>query len=275
MKKLLFLILFCSVVLSCNKTELPAPIGSTSTPTNPPISTNPTDPTDNKTVELTGPIFVNGLPLLKRVDDSINGITEYFYDESKREVRITNSKSPIAETTYKYNGELRIEANFTKNPNYVSPNPQFIVNTAPQFYEYDSQNRIIVRSSSIGKSFYAYNEVDNTIKESTRSLLATNPQTVPSSGYKFDKRGNLIEFTQTDQLVEYTHDDKIKPNSFSPSSNSALPGGISKNNVITIKKIDGWFGNSFVTYKYTYNKYNLPITSTNDMGDVITYTYYE
>jgi hypothetical protein len=152
---------------------------------------------------------------------------------------------------------------------------QFILNTAPQFYEYDSQNRIIVRSSSISKSFYAYNEVDNTIKESTRSLLETNPQTRPLGGYKFDKKGNLIEFTQTDQLVEYTYDEKIKPNSFSPSSNSALPGGISKNNPITIKKTDGWFGNSFVTYKYTYNKYNLPITSTNDMGDVTTYTYYE
>ncbi len=85
----------------------------------------------------------------------------------------------------------------------------------------------------------------------------------------------MIEFTQPDQLNEYTYDDKIKPNSFSPSSNSAYPGGMSKNNVLSAKVTGGWFGNSFVTYKYTYNKYNLPITSTSDKGDVITYTYYE
>ena len=275
MKKLLFFLLFCGVIISCGKTDLPAPMGSTIPPSNPPISTNPTDPTVSKIVELTGPIFVNGLPLLKRVDDSINGITEYFYDESKREIRITSNKSAIGETNYKYNGDLKVEVNFTKNPNYVSPNPQFIINTAPQFYEYDNQNRVIVRNSAISKNFYVYNDVDNSIQESVRSLLETNPQTRPSGGYKFDKKGNLVEYTQTDQLVEYTHDDKIKPNSFNPSSNSTYPGGISKNNVLTMKKTDGWFGNSYVTYKYTYNKYNLPVTSTSDVGEVITYTYYE
>ena len=276
MKKLLFFLLFCGIIVSCGKTDLPAPIGNV--PSNPILPSNPvntTEPNENKVVELTGPIFVNGLPLLKKVDDSINGITEYFYDESKREVRIIKNKSAIAETRYKYNGDLKIEVNFIKNLNYVSPNPQFIINTAPQFYEYDNQNRVIVRNSAISKSFYVYNDIDNSIQESTRSLLESNPQTRPSGGYKFNNKGNLIEFTQTDQLVEYTHDDKIKPNSFNPSSNSASPGGISKNNVLTLKKTDGWFGNSYVTYKYTYNKYNLPITSTSDVGDVITYTYYE
>ena len=275
MKNFLFLLLFCGLVLSCNKTDLPTPIVNTFTPSNPPIPTNPTDPTGIKTVELTGPIFVNGLPLLKKVEDSVNGITEYFYDKSKREIRVTSNKSAIGEIRYKYNGDLRIEVNFTKNPNYVAPNSQFIVNTAPQFYEYDAKNRVIARNTAITKNFYTYNEVDNTIQESIKSLLETNPQTRPASKYKFDKKGNLIEFSQTDQLVEYTYDDKIKPNSFSPASNSATPGGISKNNALTVKKTDGWFGNSNATYKYTYNKYNLPLTSTSDVGDVITYTYYE
>jgi hypothetical protein len=275
MKKLLFFLLFCGIILSCGKTDLPAPMGNvTSTPN---ISGNPTttDPTQIKIVELTGPIFVNGLPLLKRVDDSVNGITEYFYDEFKREVRVTNSKSPISETTYKYNGDLRIEANFTKNPNYVSQNPQMTFNTAPQFLEHDNQNRMIARTSTISKNFYAYNDADNTIQESVRSFIETNPQTRPTSGYKFDKKGNLIEFTQEGQINEYTFDDKIKPNSFNPSSNSAYPGGMSKSNVLTARVTGGWFGNSYVTYKYTYNKYNLPVTSTSDKGDVITYTYYE
>jgi hypothetical protein len=273
MKKLLFLLLFCGIIISCGKTDLPAPMGNVSA--NPILPSNPTDPIDVKVPELTGPIFVNGLPLLKRVDDSINGITEYFYDEFKREIRITNNKSVVAETRYKYNNDLKIEANFTRNPNYISPNPQFVFNLSPQYYEYDNQNRVIVRNSATSKNFYAYNEADNSIQESSRSLLETNPQTRPSGNYRFDKKGNLIEFSQTDQLVEYTHDDKIKPNSFSPSSNSALPGGISKSNILTMKKTDGWFGNSYVTYKYTYNKYNLPVTSTSDTGDLITYTYYE
>jgi hypothetical protein len=275
MKKLLLFLLFCGVIVSCGKTDLPTPIGNPSTPSIPPISKNPNDPTNNKTGELTGPIFVNGLPLLKRVDDSVNGISEYFYDESKREIRITNSKSAISETRYQYNGDLKIEVNFTKNPNYVSQNPQMVFNTDPQFFEYDGQNRIIVTNSAISKSFFAYNDNENTIQVSSKSMIETNPQIRKTSTYKFDKKGNMIEFTQPDQLNEYTYDDKIKPNSFSPSSNSAYPGGMSKNNVLTANVTGGWFGNSFVTYKYTYNKYNLPITSTSDKGDVITYTYYE
>jgi hypothetical protein len=274
MKKLLFFLLFCGVIISCGKTDLPTPLGNALLP-DPSVVVNPNNPTEIKTVELTGPIFVNGLPLLKKVDDSINGITEYFYDEFKREIRITNNKSVVGETRYKYNGDLKIEVNFTRNPNYVSTNPQMVFNLSPQYYEYDNQNRVIVRNTSGSKNFYAYNEVDNIIQESTRSLLETNPQTRPSGSYKFDKKGNLIEYTQTDLNIEYTHDDKIKPNSFSPASNSASPGGISKNNILTLKKTDGWFGNSYVTYKYTYNKYNLPLTSTSDTGDVITYTYYE
>ena len=276
MKKLLFLLFFCGVIISCGKTDLPKPIGTVFIDPNVLINpTVPIIPTDNKPIELTGSIFVNGLPLLKRVDDSVNGITEYFYDESKREIRVTNNKSFISESRYKYNGDLKIEVNFTKNPNYVSPNPQYVFNTDPQFFEYDNKNRIVVRNSVVSKSFYVYNELDNTVQESNKSLIETNPQIRPGSGYKFNSKGNMIEFTQTGQIDEYTHDDKIKPNSFNPSSGSAYPGGMSKNNVLTAKSTGGWFGNSYVTYKYTYNKYNLPVTSTNDKGDVITYTYYE
>ena len=276
MKKLFFFLFFCGVIVSCGKTDLPAPMGNvTSNPTLPSNPIGTTNPAENKVVELSGSIFMNGLPLLKRVDDSVNGITEYFYDESKREVRVTNSKSVIAETRYKYNGDLKIEVNFTKNPNYVSPNPQMVFNTDPQFFEYDGRNRIIVTNSAISKNFFAYNDNDNTVQVSSKLLIETNPQIRPTSSYKFNSKGNMIEFTQPDQLNEYTYDDKIKPNSFSPSSNSAYPGGMSKNNVLTAKVTGGWFGNSFVTYKYTYNKYNLPITSTSDKGDVITYTYYE
>lgn len=276
MKKTLFFLLFCGFILSCGKTDLPTPIGNvppnSNLPSNPIVTTNPTE---NKTVELKGSIFVNGLPLLKRVDDSVNGITEYFYDESKREVRITNSKSVISETRYKYIGDLKIEANFTKNPNYISPNPQYVFNTDPQYYEYDTQNRIIVRTTAISKNFYAYNDTDNTIQESVKSLIETNPQIRLASGYKFNAKGNMIEFTQPDELNEYVYDDKIKPNSFNSSSNSSYPGGLSKNNVLTAKRTGGWFGNSYATYTYTYNKYNLPLTSTSDKGDVISYTYYE
>jgi hypothetical protein len=275
MKKILCFLFFCGVIVSCGKTDLPSPMGVV--PSNPNIPSNPTattKPTENKTVELTGPIFVNGLPLLKRVDDSVNGISEYFYDEFKREIRMTNTKSFISETRYKYNGELKIGANFTKNPNYVSPNPQYVFNTDPQYYEYDNRNRVVVSRSSINQSFYDYNDADNFIQVSSKSLLETNPKIRLTVAYKFAK-GNMIEFTQEGQINEYTFDDKTRPNSFSPSSNSATPGGLSKNNVLSEKVTGGWFGNSYTTYKYTYNKYNLPITSTNDKGDVITYTYYE
>ncbi len=276
MKKLLFSLLFCGIIVSCGKTDLPAPIGNVSSnpiPPNNPV--NIIEPTENKVVELTGPISVNGLPLLKKVDDSVNGISEYFYDEFKREVRITKNKFVIAETRYKYNGDLKIEVNFTRNPDYVSPNPQMTFNLSPQFFEYDNKNRVIATNSSSGQTFFAYNDTDNIVQVSSRSLIKTNPQTRPTSAYRFDKKGNMIEFSQEGQINEYTHDDKIKPNSFSLPSNSASPGGLSKNNILTERVTGGWFGNSYVTYKYTYNKYNLPVTSTNDKGDVITYTYYE
>ena len=272
MKKL-FLLLFCGVIVSCGKTDTPTPLGNAYIDPN--IPSYPTNPTDNKPVELTGSIFVNGLPLLKRVDDSVNGITEYYYDEFKRQVRTTNNKSFVLESRYKYNGDLMIEVSFIKNPDYVSPNPQFVFNTGSQFYEYDDKNRVSARTSTTSKFFYAYNDADNTIQESNKTLIETNPQIRLSSKYKFNSKGNLIEITQTDQIDEYTYDDKIKPNSFNPSSNSATPGGMSKSNLLTAKTTGGWFGNSYVTYKYTYNKYNLPVTSTNDKGDVITYTYYE
>jgi hypothetical protein len=275
MKKLLFFLFFCGVIVSCGKTDLPTPMGSVSSnPTLPSNPTNTTEPTEVKVPELTGSIFVNGLPLLKRVDDSVNGITEYFYDEFKREVRVTNNKSFISESRYKYNGDLKTQVNFTKNPNYVSPNPQYVFNTDPQFFEYDNRNRIIVSNSSTSQNFYAYNDADNFIQVSSKSLIETNPKIRLTSGYKFDK-GNMVEFTQEGQINEYTHDDKIKPNSFNVSSNSATPGGLSKNNILSEKVTGGWFGNSYTTYKYTYNKYNLPVTSTSDKGDVITYTYYE
>lgn len=276
MKKLLFFLLFCGVIASCGKTDLPTPSGIGYISPNVPI--NPTDPivpTDNKPVELTGSIFVNGLPLLKRADNSVNGIMEYYYDEFKREVRITYSKSFVLESRYKYNGDLMIEVSFIKNPDYVSPNPQYVFNAGSQFYEYDNKNRVSARTSTTSKFFYAYNDADNTIQESNTTSIETNPQIRLSSKYKFNSKGNLIEVTQTDQIDEYTYDDKIRPNSFNPSSNSATPGGISKSNVLTAKTTGGWFGNSYVTYKYTYNKYNLPVTSTNDKGDVTTYTYYE
>jgi hypothetical protein len=275
MKKLLFFLFFYGVIVSCGKTDLPAPKGSiSSNPSLPSNPTNTTNPTEVKVPELTGPIFVNGLPLLKRVDDSINGITEYFYDEFKREIRITNNKSFISESRYKYNGDLRIQVNFTKNPNYVSPNPQYVFNTDPQYFEYDNRNRIIVSNASTSQNFYAYNDADDFIQVSSKSLIETNPKIRLTSGYKFDK-GNMVEFTQEGQINEYTHDDKVKPNSFNVSSNSATPGGLSKNNILSEKVTGGWFGNSYTTYKYTYNKYNLPVTSTSDKGDVITYTYYE
>lgn len=276
MKKLLSFLFFGSIILSCGKTDLPKPIGTVfidpNVPTNPTV---PIIPADNKSVELKGPIFVNGLPLLKRADNSVNGISEYFYDEFKREVRITNNKSPISETRYKYNGDLTVEVNFTKNPDYVSPNPQFVLIADPQFFEYDTKNRVSARTSATSKFFYAYNDADNTVQESNKTFLETNPQIRLGSKYKFNSKGNLIEVTQTDQIDEYTYDDKIRPNSFNPSSNNTSPGGMSKSNVLTAKTTGGWFGNSFTAYKYTYNKYNLPVTSTNDKGDVITYTYYE
>ncbi len=282
MKKLLCFLFFCGVIVSCGKTDLPSPIGFVPANSVPPGATLPGDPEpinttkpDNKIVELTGPIFVNGLPLLKKVDDSVNGISEYFYDEFKREVRITKNKFVIAETRYKYNGDLKIEVNFTRNPDYVSPSPQMVFNLSPQFFEYDNKNRVIVRKSSSGQDFYAYNDTDNTVQVSSRSSIETNPQTRPSNAYRFDKKGNMIEMTQEGQINEYTYDDKIRPNSFSLPSSSAYPGGVSKSNVLSERVTGGWFGDSFTTYKYTYNKYNLPITSTSNKGDVITYTYYE
>lgn len=259
MKTLLFLLLTCGVIVSCGKTDLPTPINK------------PTE--DMPVVELTGSIFVNGLPLLKKIDDSENGITEYFYDESKRAVRITSDKSPFSETRYKYKGDLMIERNLTKNPNYLTPNPQFLFNTDPSYYEYDNQGRVAVSKSV--SYLYSFSYDGNSVTESSKSLVSSNSETRISANYKYDIKGNLIEFSQEGQLNEYTYDDKIKPNSFNPSNNTAHPLALSKNNVLTEKVSGGWFGNSYTTYTYTYNKYGLPITSTSDKGKIITYTYYE
>jgi hypothetical protein len=212
---------------------------------------------------------------LKTIERSANGITEYFYDESKREVRITDSKGLISETRYKYQGNNKIEINFTRNPNSTLPSPQYSLNTGSQFYKYDAQNRIIQRTTSENQSSYEYSNNDKNIQESIKSFIASDGQAKPSAEYNFDIKGNMIEYRQSGQLNRYTYDDKIRPNSFNPSSNSGPPGEMSKNNVLTQESTGGWFGNSFVTYKYTYNKYNLPVTATSDAGDVIKYTYYE
>jgi hypothetical protein len=226
-------------------------------------------------VELSGPIFVDGLPLLKRVEDSKNGTTEYFYDEAKRCVRETNDKSAISEMRFKYKGNQQIETSFTQNPNFSLQGTRNNLDTNPQFYEYDILGRVSAIKSKNFVQKYKY--FDQIVETTNRSLLETFPEDRLYREEFFDAKGNLTKIAYANKEVnEFTYDDKINPNSYNPSNNSGRPGGLPKNNVVGIKTVGSWVSGDYtLTYQYTYNRYNLPIKRTGNNGSVVTYTYYE
>jgi YD repeat-containing protein len=222
--------------------------------------------------EIGGKIYADGLPLLKKTESNVGDISEFFYNDKKQLVRIHFSGENVWATDhiYSYSPQgLLIQLNFIENPGYVVRGSFGKPINAPIVYEYDNKNKLIARYTKLDKRTFENDEKGRPVKEFSLSLIATTPAETLLGSYKYDDKNNRIEFLQSDQINQYTFDDKLNPY---PDSYS-LPKG--KNNTLTSKTTGGWFGDNSETYKYSYNKFDLPVERSDAKGNVVKFSYYE
>jgi YD repeat-containing protein len=223
-----------------------------------------------KEIELSGKIFVDGIPRLKKTVDVSGTITEFFYNERKHLARRhqEGNNPMIMDYLYFYDGgELVRKYDFVKNPNYILNNSFAVLITDPIFCEYDSQGRVTSSKSISSKNTYLYENDGLLVKEFSISYKETNPVNRLNSIKIYDENRNNLEIKQGDYIAKYTFDNKINPLSFSPRSK--------ENNPISFESVGGWSGDVKETYQYKYNQYNLPIERKDSKGNILTYTYYE
>jgi YD repeat-containing protein len=266
MKKILLSISIIALIFwGCKKTEILKP--TTVSGIEVPI---PIMPISEK--EIGGKIYADGLPLLKTTESNIGDISDFFYNDKKQLVRIHFSGENVWATDqiFSYSPQgLLIQLNFIDNPNYVVRTSFGKPINAPIVYEYDSQNKLVARYSKLDKRTFEYDEKGRSVKEFSLSLITTTPTETLSGSYKYDDKNNRIEFLQSDQINQYTFDDKLNPY---PESYSQSKG---KNNTLTSKTTGGWFGDNSETYKYSYNKFDLPVERSDTKGNVLKFSYYE
>jgi YD repeat-containing protein len=224
----------------------------------------------DKEIELSGKIYINGIPLLKKMVDASGTTTEFFYNERKLLARRHQEGDNLMITDYLYfydGGELVKKYDFVKNPNFVFKNFFGVLTADPIFCHYDSQSRVISSTSVSSKTTYLYENDGLLVKEFSVDFKETNPVTRLNSIKLYDGNNNNIEVRQGDYVAKYTFDNKINPITFSVRNK--------ENNVLSVDAVGGWSGDGKEVYQYKYNQYNLPIERKDNKGNIVTYTYYE
>jgi YD repeat-containing protein len=221
---------------------------------------------------ISGKIYLDGVPLLKKTESNNGDIAEYFYNEKKQLIKIQFSGENVwaTEQIFSYSPQgLLIQVNFVANPNFVVRTSFGRPVNSPIVYEYDKQQKLSARYTQLSKQTYEYDERGRPVKEFSLSLTTTTPSQTLAGTYKYDDKNNRIEFLQSDQINKYTFDDKLNP---FPDSYSQHRG---KNNLLTSKTTGGWFGDDSENYQYSYNKFDLPTERSDAKGNVLKFSYYE
>jgi YD repeat-containing protein len=223
--------------------------------------------------EISGQIYVNGVPLLKKTVDEKGRTTEYFYNENKKLVRINYDKdcnvSWLAEERFYYDKDGKLFKSSLKSNNCQTGNA-YILGLGISSYEYDTQNRIVKKKNDQTELVYEYNPQNRVVKTISKNLTIPNASPTVAE-YQYDASNNLTELKSGISLRRYSNFDSKR----NPLTNNPTDFALRNNNYLTFYDKDSWFGNDFTNYTYSYNKFDLPVSRTSDTGEKLTFTYYE
>ncbi|MGL4630464.1 MAG: hypothetical protein ACRCVT_04585 [Leadbetterella sp.] len=221
------------------------------------------------------PQFVKGLPLLKSKGDNT-----YFYDGSNRLVKILSKSGSALETLIQYDGNLKVAEYKKLNLATVArPEPKMGSYYAVTYFDYNGNNELVRSLNETLVNYYYYDKAKKQVRSYGESTNRDYQNPKLSFTYQFDDKGNMIRsssYGAFESVVEQSFDQNISPTSnWNLSGNQLMPFETIGNNVVSRNFIGGLFPNSKQNYSFVYNKYGLPVSITNQNGQVELLSYYE